>query len=167
LGQCVLNEILGLLWCFLRLICHQWKRHLREISLQVQKGYHAVVILDQARWHVSKNLHTPKNITLMPLPPYSPELNPQENVWQFLRQNYLANKCFESLNDILDDCCRAWNEFAEKKGRIKSMCSRDWADTSAYFLWMVSLSALARFPLWWICERIIILSNLFSVSLLR
>lgn len=110
------------------------KRHLQEISLNVQQGYHAVVILDQARWHVSKNLHIPKNITLMPLPPYSPELNPQENVWQFMRQNYLANKCFESLNDILDNCSRAWNEFTRKDGRIKNMCSREWANTSAYFV---------------------------------
>jgi|TARA_B100001964_G_C14135543_1_gene554968 transposase len=103
------------------------KRHLQEISIHVQEGYHAAVVLDQARWHVSKNLHIPKNITLIPLPPYSPELNPQENVWQFLRQNYLANRCFENLDEVIGSCCNAWNKLISDKGRIKSICSRDWA----------------------------------------
>lgn len=103
------------------------KEHLQEISHHVEKGKYAVVVIDQARWHVSKNLHVPQNILLLPLPPYSPELNPQENVWLYLRQNWLANRCFESLDDITDACCEAWNGFIGKAGAIRSLCSRSWA----------------------------------------
>jgi len=56
--------------------------HLREISLAVDPGCHAVLMLDQAGWHGSAKLPVPANITLLPLPPRSPELNPVENVWQ-------------------------------------------------------------------------------------
>ncbi len=67
----------------------------------------AVVILDQAGWHGSKRLQVPDNITLLPLPPRSPELNPVENVWQFIRDNWLSNRVFKSYADILDHCCYA------------------------------------------------------------
>ena len=61
-------------------------------------------VLDGAGWHISKSLIVPDNITLMPLPPYSPELNPVENLWQYLRQNHLANRVFDSYDDIVDAC---------------------------------------------------------------
>jgi transposase len=61
--------------------------HLAEISQAVAPGAHAVVLLDQAGWHQSKRLVVPDNITLVPLPAKAPELNPVENVWQFLREN--------------------------------------------------------------------------------
>ena len=79
--------------------------HLEEIALTVEPGAHAVVMLDQAGWHTSSALEVPRNITLMPLPPRSPELNPLENVWQFLRENWLSNRVFQSYDDILDHCC--------------------------------------------------------------
>ena len=61
--------------------------HLAEISAAVDPDAHAVVILDQAGWHMSPKLEIPANITLMPLPPRSPELNPVENIWQYIRDN--------------------------------------------------------------------------------
>src|SRR6202030_2376948 len=61
--------------------------HLEEISLAVAPGAHAILLLDQAGWHVSKKLPIPDNITLLPLPPKSPELNPVENIWQFMRDH--------------------------------------------------------------------------------
>jgi transposase len=64
---------------------------------------------------------------LLPLPPYSPELNPQENIWQYLRQNYLANRVFETYEAIVDACCDAWNKLTAQSGRIKSMATRQWA----------------------------------------
>jgi hypothetical protein len=66
--------------------------HLAEISLHVTSGAHAILVLDGAGWHNSRSLVVPENITLLPLPPYSPELNPVENLWQYLRQNNLANR---------------------------------------------------------------------------
>jgi len=65
--------------------------HLEEISLAVAPGAHAILLLDQAGWHVSKRLSIPDNITLLPLPPKSPELNPVENIWQFMRDNWVRN----------------------------------------------------------------------------
>ncbi|WP_291056687.1 IS630 family transposase, partial [Hyphomonas sp.] len=79
--------------------------HLEEIAFQVAPGAHAVVILDQAGWHGSAELVVPPNITLLPLPPRCPELNPVENVWQFMRDNWLSNRIFKSYDDIVDHCC--------------------------------------------------------------
>ena len=69
----------------------------------------------------------PDNISLLPLPPYSPELNPQENVWQYLRQNYLSNRIFDTYDMIVDACCDAWNSLAAQPDRIASIATRDWA----------------------------------------
>ena len=64
--------------------------HLAEIARTVAPGAHAVLVLDGAGWHGGKDLAVPDNITLLTLPPYAPELNPVENVWQYLRGNKLA-----------------------------------------------------------------------------
>ena len=81
--------------------------HLAEISLAVARRAHAVLMLDGAGWHVASDLVVPDNITLLPLPPRAPELNPVENVWQFLRDNWLGNRVFTSYDDIVDRCCEA------------------------------------------------------------
>ena len=83
--------------------------HLAEISAAVDPGAHAVLMLDQAGWHMTAKLAVPHNITLLPLPPRSPELNPVENVWQFIRDNWLSNRVFKSYDDIVALCCDAWN----------------------------------------------------------
>lgn len=64
--------------------------HLAEISSQIALGAYAVLMLDQAGWHMSGALAVPANITLLPLPPKCPALNPVENVWQFMRDNWLS-----------------------------------------------------------------------------
>jgi transposase len=105
--------------------------HLEEISSQVAQGSHAVLLLDRAGWHqTGGKLRVPKNISLLHLPPYSPELNPAENIWQFLRQNHLSNRVFESYTDIVDACCAAWNTLIEEPKRITSIATRDWASVS-------------------------------------
>ena len=71
-------------------------------------------------------LIVPENITLLPLPPKCPELNPTENVWQFLRDNYLSNRVFKSYDDIVDHCCDAWNKLVDQPWRIMSIGLRDW-----------------------------------------
>ena len=76
-------------------------------------GAHAVLLLDQAEWHVAGALVVPANITLLPLPPRSPELNPVENVWQFMRDNWLSNRVFTSYDDIVAHCCAAWNDLID------------------------------------------------------
>jgi putative transposase len=76
-------------------------QHLLEISQAVDAGTHAVLTVDQAGWHVTPRLKVPDNITLLFLPPRSPELNPVENVWQFLRDNWLSNRIFKDYEDIV------------------------------------------------------------------
>jgi hypothetical protein len=115
--------------------------HLREISGAVARSSgndqriissfsspHAVLILDQAGWHLSKDLVVPDNITRLPLPPRSPELNPVENVWQFLRDNWLSNRVFCDYDDIVAHCCEAWNELMDQPWRIRSIGRRAWAN---------------------------------------
>jgi hypothetical protein len=104
--------------------------HLVEISRAVASGAHAVVLLDQAGWHTSRKLSVPDNLTLVPLPAKSPELNPSENVWQFMRDNWLSNLVFASYRDILDHCCSAWNKLVDQPWRITSIGLRDWAHGS-------------------------------------
>lgn len=101
--------------------------HLEEIARRVAPAAHGVVLLDQAGWHTTKKLKLPDNITLMPLPPRSPELNPVENIWQFMRQNWLSNLVFKNYDDIVDHCCSAWNKLTSQPWRIMSIGTRDWA----------------------------------------
>jgi transposase len=104
--------------------------HLKEISAHVPPGRHAVIVQDQAGWHHKKELKVPSNISILHLPPYSPELNPQEQVWQHLKDTYLSNRVFEDLDDIMEACCKAWNSFAQMPDLIRSLCTRDWASIS-------------------------------------
>jgi hypothetical protein len=101
--------------------------HLDDIATKVAPRAHAILIFDQAGWHGAKALKTPPNLSLMPLPPRSPELNPQENVWQFVRANWLSNRVFKSHDDIVDHCCFAWNTLIEQPWKIMSIARRDWA----------------------------------------
>ena len=102
--------------------------HLVEISRRVAPDAHAVVTMDGAGWHrQGGRLRLPHNISILLLPPYSPELNPQENVWQYLRQNYLANRVFETYDAIVDACCDAWNKLTDQPHRITSIATREWA----------------------------------------
>jgi transposase len=104
--------------------------HLAEISSAVAPGAHAVLLLDQAGWHMTGKLPVPANITLLPLPPKSPELNPVENLWQFMRDNWLSNRVFTSYKDILDHCCHAWNKLIDQPWTITSIGLRHWAHRS-------------------------------------
>src|SRR6266403_1025542 len=104
--------------------------HLCEISSQVAADVHGVVIVDGASWHKSHGLVTPSNITLLALLPYSPELNPVERIWHYLRSHWLANSVFRSLTDIMDACEMAWNRFATNTGLVRSLCAVAWAPAS-------------------------------------
>ena len=101
--------------------------HLAEIATMVSPGRHAVLLLDQAAWHLSAALTVPPNITLLPLPPKCPELNVMENVWQFMRDNWLSNRVFATYDDIVAHCCEAWNKLIDQPWHIISIGMRDWA----------------------------------------
>lgn len=102
--------------------------HLAEISAQVAPGSVAALICDGAGWHQTGGaLKLPHNIVLLPLPPYAPELNPMENVWEYLRNNKLSAGLWDSYDEIVDACVEAWNWFLADKARIASIGHRAWA----------------------------------------
>ncbi len=105
--------------------------HLAEISRHVTEGAHAVLVLDQAGWHTSPKLRVPENISLLPLPPYAPELNPVEQVWAYLRANFLSHRVWNSYNAIVDACCDAWNKLMSTPERLASITRRVWAKTAS------------------------------------
>lgn len=107
---------------------HAMKIHLELISTKVPEGRHAVIVMDQAKWHTTKKVQSFPNLTLIFLPPASPELNPTEQVWRQLREDEWANRSFEDYDDIVASCCKAWNHFTDKKGAVQKLCSRVWAN---------------------------------------
>ncbi len=99
-----------------------------EISANVSPGAHAVLTIDGAGWHqTGDKLRVPDNITLLHLPPYSPELNSVENVWAFLRGNKLSNSVFDTYDAIVETCCDAWRWLTDQPDRITSIGHREWA----------------------------------------
>ena len=105
--------------------------HLAEISTQVAPGAVAVLLCDRAGWHQpGADLQVPDNIRLLHLPPYSPELNPMENVWDYLRQNKLCATVWGSYADIVEACRVAWNWLIADPTRIQSIGTRHWAEVN-------------------------------------
>jgi transposase len=100
---------------------------LAAISAKVAPGRHAALLLDQAGWHTTPHLTVPANISIVPLPAKCPELNAQENVWQFLRENWLSNRIFTSYDNLVDHCCHAWNKLVAQPWTVMSLGLRDWA----------------------------------------
>ena len=95
----------------------------------VARKAHAVVLMDRAGWHSTGKLKVPKNITIILLPSKSPELNPVENIWQYLRANWPSNRVFETYEAIVDAACKAWNNLIDQPQTITSIGMRNWAQT--------------------------------------
>jgi len=101
--------------------------HLEVISHAVLPDNHAAVLIDGAGFHATaKDLVVPSNVTLVTFPAYSPELNPAEKVWQFLKSGVLAHRLYRTVEEIIDRCCVAWRSLIDEPGRIRSLCSYDW-----------------------------------------
>jgi transposase len=98
--------------------------HLRFISQSVGPQTHVVLVLDQAGWHVAKGLKVPPNITLLHLPPYSPELNGAERVWAYLRSHYLSNRLYRDYEAIFQALPKAWNSRSPQ--RLASLTHTAW-----------------------------------------
>jgi transposase len=92
------------------------------MSLRAQ----AVLLMDRAGWHTTGSLDMPKNITPIFLPSRAPELNPVENIWQYLRANWLSNRVFETYDAIIDAACEARRKLVAQPGTITSIGMRDW-----------------------------------------
>ena len=108
--------------------------HLREIARAVAPGAHGVVLIDRAGWHTTGKLKIPNNITLLLLPSRAPELNPVENLWQFLRQSYLSNRVFGEPRGYPRCRLRCLERpLIDQPWRIMSIGLRDWAHNGQSF----------------------------------
>jgi transposase len=101
--------------------------HLAAISQAVLPANHAAVLVDNASFHATaKKLVVPANLTLVPIPSHSPELNPGEEVWHFLKGGPLLHQVYRTIEEIMDTCCAAWRSLIGEPGRIRSLCSYPW-----------------------------------------
>jgi len=82
----------------------------------------AVIVHDHAGWHGPNAIDVPHTITVVPSPPYSPELNPVERLWLYLRERLLSLGILDAYDAIVDACCRAWNALAADPATIRSPC---------------------------------------------
>lgn len=105
---------------------HTMAVFLAEFAKTLAPDEHAVMVLDGAGWHGSNALTIPENITLVPPPPYSPECNPIERVWLFLRERFLSLCVWPDQTAIIEACCDAWNALIADTDRIKTLCYQPW-----------------------------------------
>jgi transposase len=99
---------------------------LKEFSKRVAPEVHAILVMDQAGWHGAKKLVVPENITPVSLPPYSPELNPVERIWLYLRERFLSHRILDDYDAIVEACCQAWNALVADTERLRSLTSYPW-----------------------------------------
>lgn len=93
---------------------------LKEVAHDFKDSF-VIMVIDRAGWHVSTRLKIPENIRLLPLPPYSPELNPVEHIWEDLRENAMPNKAFKSLDQVQDALCHRLRELDHNPEHVRSM----------------------------------------------
>jgi len=105
---------------------HYMNKHLQFISREAGTEAHVVLVLDRAGWHVAKALKVPENITLLYLPPYSPELNGAERIWFFMRSHYLSNRVFKDYDELFESLTKAWNLL--DPARLKTLTHADWVE---------------------------------------
>ena len=101
-------------------------RFLAGLSGMLAADEHAVLVLDNAGWHVANALRVPSNITLLLLPPYAPELNPVERLWAWLRSHHLSNRIYADYADLLNQTDRAW--LTLDKPTLQSVCNCPWLE---------------------------------------
>lgn len=99
---------------------------LDRFSARIGDEEHVAMVLDQAGWHGARALIVPKNITLVPLPPYAPELNPVERVWLYLKERFLSHRLHADYDAIVEAASRAWRRLAEETGRLATLCAYPW-----------------------------------------
>ncbi len=102
-------------------------RRLRDIGERVPAGKRALVVLDGAGWHRSKDLGIPDSVSLLRLPPYSPELNPVETVFSVLKHRRLPNRVSGSAEHVWEVVEHVWDAFIRRKGEVTRITTREWA----------------------------------------
>ena len=99
---------------------------LDAFAAKIADDEHVALVLDGAGWHSATSLRVPANITLVPLPPYSPELNPVERVWLYLKERFLSMRLLNDYKAIVTAASRAWKRLRRQSGRLTSLTSYPW-----------------------------------------
>ncbi|MBA4030416.1 MAG: hypothetical protein C0478_05930 [Planctomyces sp.] len=102
-------------------------RFLALFSASIPAGEHAVMVWDGAGFHTSKSLRMPENITPVRLPPYSPELNPIENLWHYLKSHFWSNRSYQGAEDLEKAALAAWQAAVLDESLMKTVCSAPYA----------------------------------------
>lgn len=116
-------------FCYTLLDTAVMNEFLRLLSRKAGNKKHIVLVVDNASWHDSKKLKIPENITLFPLPPYAPELNPMENLWCYLKENYLSGRIFKDEDEVIAAGCEVLRNLDPET--VKSVCHREWVSSLA------------------------------------
>lgn len=104
---------------------------LDRFAATIAADEHVALVMDQAGWHKANDLKIPPNITVLPLPPYAPELNPVERVWEYLKERYLSHRLLDDYDAIVDAACIAWNKLTAEAGRLSSLTWLPWEPKTA------------------------------------
>jgi transposase len=99
---------------------------LARFAARLPEEEHAMVVLDGAGWHTSNDLRVPGSVTLVPLPPYSPELNPVERVWLHLRERHLSHRLLGGYDAVVEALCGAWKALTQE--RLRSLTAYPYLD---------------------------------------
>jgi len=99
---------------------------LNRLAATLAEDEHVLLVLDRAGWHGANALVVPANITLAALPPRSPELNPVERLWLYLKERFLSHRLLEDYTAVVDAACAAWQRLTSEPGRVASLCSYPW-----------------------------------------
>ena len=104
---------------------------LDQLSATIPAGVHVALVWDGAGWHTSGSLRVPANLTLIPLPPYAPELNPVERLWLYLREHYWSNRAYKDIGALEAAAECAWRAVCLDPDKIKTVCRCGYADTGS------------------------------------
>lgn len=102
-------------------------RFLAEVAA-AYPGERVILVVDRAGWHTARDLVVPANVILWFLPPHAPELNPVEQVWQWLREHYTRGELFRDREALLAALCRGLNALADDPARVRSLTARQARD---------------------------------------
>jgi transposase len=99
---------------------------LEQLSGALPAGVHTVLIWDGAGYHTSKDLKVPSNISLILLPPYSPELNPVENLWHYLRAHHWSNRAYQDYDELESEAAESLCTVCLDRDKVKSICNAEY-----------------------------------------
>ena len=106
--------------------------YLEDLSKRIEPGSHVLLICDRAGWHRSKTLKVPAHISLMHLPPYSPELNPAELLWREQRSKGLSNRVFKTYAELEQQVMNTWMQLETDPERLQALCCFSWIKSAVF-----------------------------------